>query len=393
VARTILHFDLDAFFCSVEELLDPTLIGRAHVVAGRPEARGVVSSASYAARRYGVRSAMPTAQALRLCPELVVVLPRHGVYGEHSERVMELVRGSVPSMEQISVDEAFLDVTDHPRPGEAVAAQLQSEIDARFGLPTSWGVAENKLLAKIATNVGKPSGLVVVPPSEGSAFLAPLPVAMLWGVGPKTQSALGRLGIRTIGDLAGIAVGQLERVVGERAGDLVARARGVDDSPVVDEAREARSISNETTFARDVSDPDALLRTLRRLAEQVGQRARAQALAGTTVRLKLRWADFTTITRQTTLPQPSDQDGEIFNAIRVLFGRAWEPGRSVRLVGVGISGLRESVRQLSLFDHSWEEDAKLMRAVDAIRARYGRQALKRLSDLKSREPPSNDGRG
>jgi DNA polymerase-4 len=381
--RTILHFDLDAFFCSVEAILDPQLRGQAFVVAGSPEERGVVSSASYPARKYGIRSAMPTAQALRLCPGLIVVRPRHRQYGEHSDRVMDLVRGSVPAMEQVSIDEAFLDVTDHPRPGREVAAGLQAEILRRFSLPTSWGVAPNKLVAKVATNVGKPNGLIVVPPGQEATFLAPLPVSMLWGVGPKTQAQLAEFGVRTIGDLAGMPEDRLRSLWGERGIDLAASARGEDGSPVV-EGHEARSVSSETTFARDISEREALSRTLRSLAEDVGRRLRESEVAGTTVRIKVRWPDFTTITRQTRLRQPSDQDGEIFQAAQELFDRVWRPGKAVRLLGVGMAGLGPPLRQLGLFDRRWEEDSRLLKAVDAIRAKYGWDAVQRASDLQKR---------
>src|SRR3990172_7631596 len=188
--RTILHVDLDAFFCSVEELYDVDLRGTPFVVAGDPRRRGVVASASYAARAFGVRSAMPTARAVRLCPGLIIVSPRHGAYGRESERVMEILRDSAPAVEQISVDEAFLDVSDDPRPGEEVARSLRDVIQQACRLPTSWGVASNKLVAKIATEVGKPAGLVVVPPGGEAAFLAPLPMDMLWGVRPPTPQQL-----------------------------------------------------------------------------------------------------------------------------------------------------------------------------------------------------------
>ena len=186
--RTILHVDLDAFYCSVEEILDPALRGKAFVVGGHPEGRGVVASASYAARDLGIRSAMPTAQALRLAPGLIILPGRHRTYGQYSTKVMDHLRKSVPIMQQISIDEAFLDVSPDQRPGSALAKQWQGEILARYELPTSWGIATNKLVAKIATEVGKPGGLVEVPPGEEATFLSPLPVVMLWGIGPKTKS-------------------------------------------------------------------------------------------------------------------------------------------------------------------------------------------------------------
>jgi len=381
--RVILHVDLDAFFCSVEELNDPGLSGKAFVVAGRPDQRGVVASASYPARAFGIRSAMPTARAVRLCPTLIIIPPKHGVYGEASERVMALLRESAPVVEQVSVDEAFLDVSDDPRPGRELAAMLQARIRTELHLPTSWGVAPSRLVAKIATEVGKPNGLVAVPPGEEAAFLAPLPVGMLWGVGPKTRSSLEGLGVHTIGDLASQPADRLTRLLGAHGLELASRALGRDDQPVVD-SYEPKSMSSETTFARDVRDGRELRRTLLRLTEEVGQRLREGGLAGSTVRLKLRWSDFTTLTRQTRVPQPTDQDGEIYRAAESLFQATWPQGRPVRLIGVGVSGLGSHVRQLDLFDRGWEQDGRLMQAVDAIRARFGQQALQRAANLHAR---------
>jgi DNA polymerase-4 len=326
---------------------------------------------------------MPAARALRLCPDLIIVQGRHGLYGEYSDKVMSLVRESVPVAEPISIDEAFLDLTAHPDPGREVAARLQAEIRRRLSLPTSWGVATNKLVAKIATNVGKPEGLVVVPPGEEAAFLAPLPVGMLWGVGPKTQAELDRAEVRTIGGLASLPTERLRALFGEHGTELAARARGEDDDPVV-EGHEPKSMSSETTFGQDVSDHDELHRTLRRLSEDVGQRLREASLVGATVRIKLRWPDFATITRQARLPQPTDQDGEIYTAAAGLLAGAWKRGRPVRLIGVAVASLTPPTRQLSLFDRRWEEDARLLEAVDRIRSKYGWDALQRASELERR---------
>jgi DNA polymerase-4 len=379
--RTILHIDLDAFFCSVEERLNPGLHDRPFVVAGAAGKRGVVASASYAARPFGVRSAMPTAQALRLCPTLIVVTPRHGRYGEESDVVMRMLRDAAPVVEQTSIDEAFLDVSDDPRPGREVAAALQAAIGSERGLPSSWGVATNKMVAKIATEVGKPRGLVVVPPGEEAAFLAPLPVGMLWGVGPKTTPLLIREGVRTIGELAALSADRLTTLFGDRGPELASQALGLDDRPVVEE-REPQSMSSETTFARDVASGAELHRVLLGLSEEVGGRLRQAGLAGSTVRIKLRWPNFTTITRQQRLRQPTDQDGEIYRSARALFDQAWRTGRPVRLLGVAVSALRAPFRQLNLFDRSWEEDERLLQAIDAIRSRYGQDAVRRASLLR-----------
>jgi DNA polymerase-4 len=379
--RTILHVDLDAFFCSVEELEQPELKGCAFAVGGKPDKRGVVSSASYPARRYGIKSAMPTARALRLCPDLIIVSPHHKIYSKYSRKVMGLLSDSAPLVEQLSIDEAFLDVSDDPLPGKGIAASLQKTIKDRFGLPTSWGVATNKLVAKIASEVGKPEGLVVVPPGEEERFLSPLPVQMLWGVGPKTCERLDKLKIRSIGELAIVSPERLMLLFGERGLDLIAKAKGVDRSAVAS-VRERRSISSERTFAADVAEYRVLDRSLRRMSEELGSRLRKEGLAGATVRIKVRWPDFSTITRQARLQQPSDQEGEIYRAASKLFRKAWHEGAAVRLLGVGVSNLGPPARQLELFNHSWEHDENLLKAIDSIRKRYGPDALRRADSLR-----------
>jgi DNA polymerase-4 len=303
---------------------------------------------------------------------------------------MAILREAAPVVEQISVDEAFLDVSDDPRPAHEVAALLQARLRSELHLPTSWGVAGNRLVAKIATEVGKPNGLVVVPPGEEAAFLAPLPAGMLWGVGPKTRLRLEPLGVRTIGDLAAMPPASLVQAIGDHGLELASRARGEDSQPVLD-TYEPKSMSAETTFARDVQDGSKLRRTLMGLAEEVGHRLRQAGVAGATVRLKLRWSDFTTLTRQTRLAQVTDQEKEIYQAAERLLAATWSTGRPVRLIGVGVSGLCAPMRQLHLFDRGWEKDARLMQAVDAIRERFGQEALKRAADLKA--PGRHGGRG
>jgi DNA polymerase-4 len=387
-ARKILHLDLDAFFCAVEELRQPDLRGKAFAVGGRPEERGVVSTCSYAARARGVRSAMPMGRALRLCPEMIILPGNHAAYGEMSRAVMQRLADLTPLVEQISIDEAFLDVSDLPEPAEQLARALQQRIRTELDLPASLGVAANKLVAKIANDVGKaarragdqtlpPQAITVVPPGEEAAFLAPLPVLMLWGVGPKTAQRLESLGIHTIGDLARHTESELEGLFGKTGSDLARHARGIDQRPV-EVTHEIKSISQEITFVRDTNDPQVLDRSLVEMVESVGRRLRQDGLAGRTVRIKLRWSDFTTLTRQVTLSQPTDQDREILDAAQALLKANWVDRRRVRLIGVGVSGLETPARQLELFDQAKDEHARrLQQAIDELRSRFGKQAIQR----------------
>jgi DNA polymerase-4 len=384
MSRTILHLDLDAFFCSVEELHDPSLRGKAFAVGGRPESRGVVASCSYAARKFGVHSAMPTSQALRVCPNLVVVSHHFGNYGEMSDKVMERLNDLSGLVQQISIDEAFVDISDLHEPPELIARRLQKRVNDELGLPCSVGVASNKLVAKIATEVGKktakkespPNAVTIVPPGKESAFLDPLEASMLWGVGPKTAAKLAEIGIKTIGDIARYPAEDLARRFGENGCDLARRARGIDKSPVSSD-HEAKSVSQETTFARDVSDDKQLADTIRKLSAQVGHRLRRAGIAGATVKLKLRWPDFTTLTRQVTLAHPTDQDEEIYHLALDLMGKVRQKGKPVRLIGVGISSLGAPLRQLGLWDEESEKSRRLQEALDAVRARFGNKAIQR----------------
>ena len=381
--RKILHLDLDAFFCAVEEQFDASLKGKAFAVGGRPEDRGVVASCSYAVRKFGVRSAMPMARAVKLCPRLIIVSHRHAAYGQASEQVMERLDALTPLVERLSIDEAFLDVTDCPEPAETLARQLQRTINGDLGLPCSLGVAANKLVAKIANDVGKaaartdnpPNAITVVPPGQEAAFLAPLPVEALWGVGPKTADSLKALGIRTIGNLARWPEGDLHRRFGEHGRKLALYARGIDDSPV-ETIRETKSISKETTFSRDVQDRDALQGTLLHLSEGVGRELRREGLTCRTVSLKYRRPDFTTLTRQVTLVEPTDMDHAIYTAAKRLFEQVWSPGQAVRLLGVGASKLSSEGAQLSLWDDGGEKQHRIQEAVDSLRDRFGDRTVR-----------------
>ena len=388
--RKILHLDLDAFFCSVEELLDPKLKGKPFAVGGNPQGRGVVSSCSYAARKFGVHSAMPMARALSLCPELIVIHHRHGLYGEYSDKVMDILRSYTPLFQQVSIDEAFLDVSDLPKPAGAIAREIQERVDREVHLPCSLGVATNKLVAKVANDFGKsqvksgqaPRQITIVPPGEEAAFLAPLDIQSLWGIGPKTSQKLHGQGIHTIGQLAALSVAELEAYFGNNALEMHARALGIDPSPVHSE-REVKSVSNEVTFTKDTTDSEVLRQTLRALADKVGYRLRQAGFAGSVVQIKLRYSNFETLTRQTALPQPTNLDDEINAAAEKLFEANIIPTRAVRLIGVGVSRLNPPYRQLSLWDNNQDEKEKLASAIDQLKEKYGQDVIKRASMMKN----------
>lgn len=388
----IIHLDLDAFFCAVEELRHPELRGQPFAVGGQPEARGVVSSCSYAARRCGVRSAMAMARAKALCPDLIIVRPDFSAYRAASEAVMTIARDLTPLVEQVSIDEAFLDVSDLPHPGLEIAQNLQARIYQELKLPCSLGVASNKLVAKIATDFGKakhegityPNAITVVPAGTEAAFLAPLATRMLWGVGPKTAARLAEMGIQTIGELASQPEERLVSEFGKYGRELARHARGIGDSKIELE-HAVKSISQETTFEHDVSDPDRLRLTLQSLADQVAYRLRQKGLEAGTIRLKLRWPDFSTHTRQITLSQPTDHNRVVFEGVLALFNKLWSPGKAVRLLGVGASSLTPRARQLSLWETQDERERHLLEALDALRERYGRQMIQRGVSLRSRK--------
>ena len=390
MVRKIMHLDLDAFFCSVEELQDPSLKGKPFAVGGQPGSRGVVSSCSYAARQFGVRSAMPMGKALRLCPDLIVISSRHARYGEYSDRVMERINQLTPLVEQVSIDEAFLDVSDMPEDGLFLARRLQSRIRQELGLPCSIGVAANKLVAKVASDVGKaghrgiepPNAITVVPPGEEAHFLAPLPAQAIWGIGPKSAARLAEMGIHTIGDLANLPESTLLEHFGKTGPELHRRALGIDDSPVASSGV-VKSVSNEHTYDKDTREEAVILKSLRHLSESVGGRLRKASMAGSVVQVKLRWADFTTLTRQITLPAPTDQDGVIYKTAAELFQKAWREERyAVRLVGVGVAGLVAAQRQLSLWDGGLDKEHKLLEAIDELRERYGKKIIQRAEEMK-----------
>lgn len=358
--RTILHIDLDAFYCSVEEVENPELKGKPFAVGGKPNERGVVASCSYAARAIGVRSAMPMSKAIQLCRDLIIVSGRHKLYGEYSERVMSKLKNLTPLVEQISIDEAFLDISNLDEDPTRLALDLQADIRIELQLPSSIGIASNKMVAKIATEVGKkssnrknepPFGFTIVDYGKEAWFLYPLPADMLWGVGPKTFARLTELGIKTIGDIAKWPQQELINLFGENGRELWFHAQGIDDRPIVTEY-ETKSVSQETTFNVDISDEKSLEKTLHEQAFDVAKQLKKNDLAGKTVKIKIRWTDFTTLTRQTTLPTSTNDGDEIFQAAVQLMKAVRKPNQAVRLIGVGVSGIGAPIRQLGLWDIS-----------------------------------------
>ncbi|HLA16105.1 MAG TPA: DNA polymerase IV [Candidatus Limnocylindrales bacterium] len=382
--RTILHVDLDAFFAAVEQRDRPDLRGRP-VVVGIGE-RGVVSAASYEARAFGIHSAMPIRQARLLCPD-AVFLPVDGRrYSSVSRQVMAILRRFTPQVEPISIDEAFLDVSASRAlfgDGPTIARRIKDSVSAELQLTASVGVATTKLVAKIASDLQKPDGLVVVPPGDEATFLAPLPISRLWGVGPKSAAALRDFGVSTIGDLAALPEDALVRRFGKHGASLHARARGLDSDPVTD-PEAAKSIGHEHTLDHDTSDPEAIESILLAMADGVSGRLRSAGVRGSTVSVKIRDASFTTITRQRTLDAPTDMTEPIWRTA-VELARPEVAGKRIRLLGVTMSGLG-AAEQMGLFEGPEERRRRAVLAADAIRRRYGDRAVTRARLLRSAIP-------
>jgi len=383
-AATILHVDLDAFFAAVEQRDRPELRGRPVIVGGGDRnARGVVSAASYEARVFGVRSAMPLRTAGALCPQ-GVFLPVDGAkYSAVSRQVMSILGGFTPLVEPISIDEAFLDVAGTETllgSADAVARAIKAAIRREVDLSASVGVATTKLVAKVASELRKPDGLVVVEPGTEAAFLAPLPIERLWGVGAKTRAVLTDYGVRTIGDLAALPVDILLRRFGNSGSQLAARAVGIDPSPVGDGAA-TKSLSHEHTFDVDTADWEVIERTLLALSEGVAGRLRAGGVKAGTVAIRLRDSDFVTISRQRTLKEPTDMTDAIWRTAVSLI-RPQVRGMRVRLLGVGASHLTDR-EQLALFGDEGGRRRRVVEASDAIRERFGARAITRARLLHS----------
>lgn len=387
--RTILHLDMDAFFAAVEQRDNPALRGRPVVVGAAGDARGVVAAASYEARAFGIHSAMPSREAYRRCPEAVFVPPRQKHYAAVSQEVFAIFERYTPEIEPLSIDEAFLDVSGALRlfgSGAEIAAKIRADIRSEVGLTASAGVAPNKFLAKLASEVDKPDGMTVVPrePADIQSFLAPLTVGSIWGVGPVLEAKLRARGIKTIGDLQHIAADQLQEITGKHTADHLRKlACGIDTRPVETASRE-KSLSREHTYSKDVRDPAVLTRTLGQLVEVVGGRLRAAGYYAGTARIKIRWQGFQTITRQCTLDPPCCDDYHLREAANRLFRS--EPLRHpVRLIGFGVQDLQtQTTQQLSLFDdspHNHQRRERLSRAVDGVRARFGIESIEMGPDI------------
>ncbi len=390
----ILHVDMDAFYASVEERDDPRLRGRPVIVGGSSEGRGVVSAANYRAREFGVHSAMPAVTAKRLCPNAAFLPVRMDVYATVARQIREIFFRYTPLVEPLSLDEAFLDVAGSESlfgTAPEIGRQIQASIRNELSLDASVGVAPNKFLAKLSSDLKKPRGFVVVDSERIEQFLDPLPVSRIWGVGKAAQKVLTRLGVETIAQLRAIPVELLRDHFG-RGGDHMWRlARGIDDRSVVPD-RAAKSISHETTFAVDLESRDALRIWLMGLTEQVARRLRRHQFRARTVNLKIRYGDFHTITRAITLPEPTDITDEIWSAAAELFDNRLPTRKlSIRLLGVGVSGIETggATQQLLFEDEQRARSSRLDHVSDEIKQRFGGSALKRAAGM--RPDPEDSG--
>ena len=378
----ILHIDMDAFYASVEERDDPSLVGKPVIVGGSAEGRGVVAAANYEARKFGVHSAMAAARAKRLCPHAVFIRSRIDYYASVSRQIRDIFEQFTPLFEPLSLDEAFLDATGSESifgPSAEIGRQIKQRIRAELRLVASVGVAPNKFVAKIASDLKKPDGFCIVEPGEVQSFLDPLPVGRIWGVGKVTSQVFERLAIRTIGQLRQMPSETLNDLFGSLGEHYWELAQGIDKRPVVPD-RDAKSISNETTFADDIADPEVLRAWLLDLVDQVGRRLRAHGLRGRTIELKVRFADFQTISRSLTLAEPTNITHELAEAgIELLTTRLPLRHLPVRLLGFGVQKLDDTgTLQQQLFDQpDRQRHQELDRVTDQITAKFGKLAIRR----------------
>jgi DNA polymerase-4 len=381
--RIIFHVDMDAFFVSVEELFNPALIGKAVVVGGQRDERGVVSAASYEARKFGVHSAMPLRTAAKQCPHAIFLDGHPELYRESSQKVREVLHNFSPAVEMASIDEAYLDMTGTERlhgPALLAAHKLHLQMKEHTGLNCSIGIGSSRLMAKISSDKAKPNGVLYILPGQEQSFLAPLDVGKIPGVGKVTKARLNDIGIVYIGDLLKVEERVLEDNFGKWGAALAGKARGEDAGAwfegEVGEESEAKSISHEHTFDRDTADCGKIDPTLAHLSEKVGRRLREQNFTARTLQLKLRYSDFTTITRAHSLYTPTHMDTEIFSAIESLFYANWEQGRPVRLLGVQASNFEDTPEQMGLLDDDKKQKwARAVSASDRLRDKYGDSAI------------------
>ena len=390
--KTFFHLDMDAFFVSVEELFDPALKGKPVVVGGRPNERGVVSAASYAARRFGVHSAMPLRTAYKMCPQAIFVDGHMERYQEYSHKVHDVLCGFTPLVEMASIDEAYLDITGTQRlygPPLRAAHLLHERIQAATKLNCSIGIAASRLVAKICSDQAKPNGVLWVVPGREAAFLAPLDVRRIPGVGKVSEKNLHALGIRKVGDLAKLDEAFLEQHFGKLGLALAGKAQGLDaggwfDTEIGAE-EDPKSISHEHTFSEDTADLAQIEATLAKLSEMVGRRLREHGLSARTIQLKLRYKGFSTITRAHSVARPTALDTELFEEIRTLFHRNWKKGAKVRLLGVHASGWSEEQAQLDLLDDRRHERwQRALAAADHMRDRFGESAVSLAASLRGK---------
>ncbi len=397
MTRRILHVDLDAFFASVEQALDPGLKGKPVIVGGRPNSRGVVAAASYEARAYGLRSGMPLSTAYRLCPEGIYLPGRYKHYQEFSIRFMNILKGFSPQIEPMGIDEAFIDLTGFDPfygPTASAAISIKEKVKIELGIIASIGIASNKVVAKVASDASKPDGLLEIAPGKEAEFLAPRPVRDLPMVGSSTEMVLKGLGINTIGQLAAQRLDTLKTIFGVHGEVLYYWSRGQDSSPVAHTDQPPKSISRSTTLAVDTLDRSVLIALLHYLTERVGAQLRENGMRTRCVTLKLRFGDFTTITRNQTIKDTTDLDQEVFRAGWKLMESALDERRQlVRLVGIGVSELSGSEHQLGLLPSIEEKQERLNAAVDRIRKRYGFTAIQlgRTLTLKKLYPTAYEG--
>jgi DNA polymerase IV len=373
----IAHFDMDAFYVSVECLKTPQLKGKPLLVGGHSD-RGVVSACSYEARKYGVHSAMPMKKAKLLCPQAIIVPGSMSDYGRYSRYVTEIIAQKAPLFEKASIDEFNIDLTGMDKYHDVFewTKKLRQEIITKTMLPVSFGLAANKMVAKMAANEAKPNGYLFVPFGREKEFLAPLPVAKIPGAGESLQQTLRQLGMVTIGELQTRSEKEMEKALGKTGVDLWRKARGEHFSPVTP-YYEAKSISSENTFHEDTTDTEFLMGELVRLTERIGFELRTDGKFCTCVAVKIRYENFETHTRQTTIP-PTDFDHELIRAAKELFHKAWQKGRKVRLLGVRLASFTDSAGQGNLFEDKTTYD-NLYRAIDQVKDRFGRKSLKRGS--------------